>query len=287
MSGVTFREVFEKATGECLHTPTSVVWHAQGGRSRGRKVLHVNTSAVNQPLILVVRSDPKPLDHISLYHGQRTKIAAHACGPKVSDSLEMKRRMARVTQPQFEILSGQLANLRRNVPKALTKAWGRRGLHQVGPLADRPRPPLDGCKALRVFRCARALRFAGPTPRNRACSIGATTRETPLAGASQWPLRFPRACSRGEGSFNGAALASAAPLKRIGTARNRGLHPFLSFNGNPVAGFSSNYWAALPLKDQLKVVEEMCRLAARLALPDAIMPEQITGEPRDKEMSDE
>jgi ORF6N domain len=182
-------------------------------RYRHQPFQPMSRSPINQSLILFVGPDPKPLGDISLHHGERTKIAAHPGRPKVSNPLKIKRWMARFAQPQLEILSGKPANLRRNVPKSFTKARVRRGLHQVEPLADRSRLPLGGCKALGVFRCARPLRSAGPTLLTRAPSIGAITRETLLAGASRWLLRFPRVCSSLSECFNRTAIArSAAPL---------------------------------------------------------------------------
>jgi hypothetical protein len=43
--------------------------------------------------------------------------------------------------------------------------------------------------------------------------------------------------------------------------------------------FQLNYWAAQPLKDQLKAVEEMGKLAAKLAPSDSITPERVTEMP--------
>jgi CRISPR-associated protein Csx17 len=43
--------------------------------------------------------------------------------------------------------------------------------------------------------------------------------------------------------------------------------------------FQLNYWAAQPLKDQLKAVEEMGKLAAKLAPPDATTPDQVAEMP--------
>ncbi len=57
---------------------------------------------LDQPVILIVRPDPKPLHLLAAQESQCAVVTAHSCRPEISHSLEMKRRMARVLPPEFK-----------------------------------------------------------------------------------------------------------------------------------------------------------------------------------------
>ena len=214
-------------------------------KSPKASTLQRKPSLLDQPVILIVRPDPKPLHLLAAQESQCAVVTAHSCRPEISYSLEMKRGMARVLLPEFKILSCQPTNFRRQLQETPTKTWGRRGLHRAALSADRLPLPSGAYKAPPISRFPRLPRFADPTPQHPARSSDATNRETPMAGVLQWLLRSRPACSHGKGNFKGATLASAAPLKRNGAAlvgaRNRGFRrffvlPFLSFNGATEGG---------------------------------------------------
>ena len=215
MPASDFRTFFSAAFESLpVHGATSTAWFI---------ACRCRRSGLEQTIVFVVRSDPEPLGFIVPHDCQRAELAANARGPKSADPFEMERRMPRIAHPEFEILASQLTNRRRQRRQTLTKAWGRRGLHQAPPLVDRIPPLSSGNRPPPACRFWRPLRFAGPRLPRRAPSSGATVRETPQSEESRQLLRFRPACSQREYGFNGAALASrfATPLKHNGAAARR------------------------------------------------------------------
>ena len=69
--------------------------------------------STEQLVVVCVRADPESQDPFRRLVFKGTISIAYACGPDLSDALEVKRWMRRVGLQQLEVLVGSLSNLGR------------------------------------------------------------------------------------------------------------------------------------------------------------------------------
>jgi hypothetical protein len=68
-------------------------------------------AASNDPLVLVVRTDPKPIDAVALDISQRSVTrVTDSNRPNFADFLEMKRRQSRIRKPEAIRFASVAAN---------------------------------------------------------------------------------------------------------------------------------------------------------------------------------
>jgi hypothetical protein len=171
------------------------------------------TLRLEQPIILIGRPDPKPLGLIALDRGQGAKVATETSGPKPPDFFEMKRRMLRVAQPEFEVLAREPANRRRKLAQAPTKVWGRRGVHRAPPSAVRP--PLPSTTNTGDSACRSGVVFDLAIP---LCGVAFVQLVQKLAKLRRRKFRdgcfdFGQRAHVGKAALAGPHLQEAGPLK--------------------------------------------------------------------------
>jgi len=169
-----------------------------------------------------VSPDPKPLDFVPAPDGQRAMAATDPRGPKLTDFLEAQRGMRWISKPEFEILSGQTADLSRQDPEPLTKAPGRRGPDQAAPPVTPDSRTVSARRPSAAFRFGRLPRSAGPIRRRGARASVAPIERIAAAAIVLSPARSLEASSHLQFSSTGAAVSSS--LSQWGRAR-RQFHP--------------------------------------------------------------
>jgi hypothetical protein len=82
-------------------------------------------TASQQPVVLVVRADPKPAKSIWHFRTNRTIASPNPDRPEPSDLLQTQRRMMGIALEQLETPVREIANLLWQVPIGIPKATAR------------------------------------------------------------------------------------------------------------------------------------------------------------------
>ena len=97
---MNFGEFFNTANG----------WQLRSYERRLRSVTWALPS-LNEPLVFIVRANPKPLGFFTSHNRQGVMVAANPDRPESTDLLEMQRRVLWIPEPELEVLSRQTANV--------------------------------------------------------------------------------------------------------------------------------------------------------------------------------
>ncbi len=194
---MNFGEFFNTANG----------WQLRAYERRLRSVTWALPS-LNEPLVFIVRANPKPLGFFTSHNRQGAMVAANPDRPERTDLLEMQRRVLWIPEPEFEVLSRQTANVGGQPTESLTETSFRRGNHPVPPQAGRGFPPVTDRGGLAAFHCERPPRSGGPTHPRAARADAARAGKSPFSATLQWPVRFPGCSSRIYYCFKRAAVSS-------------------------------------------------------------------------------
>src|SRR5258706_10395361 len=107
---MNFGEFFNTANG----------WQLRAYERRLRSVPWALPS-LNEPLVFIVRANPKPLGFFTSHNRQGAMVTANPDRPKRTDLLEMQRWVAGIVEPKFEVFSRQTANVGGNPLNRLRK----------------------------------------------------------------------------------------------------------------------------------------------------------------------
>ena len=186
---------------------------ATGSESHGAALA---LSLLNQPLVFVVCTNPKPLCFSPRYDCESAVVAPYSSGPKGADLLKVERWVLRIPKPEFEVLSREITNLGRQRLEPVTETSFRRGNHPVALLAGRDFPAPTGRGEPVVCRCERLPRSGGPTRRHGARADDEPTRKNPFEAVLRSPARSLGCSSRLYFSFALATFSSRFTLRPYG-----------------------------------------------------------------------